>query len=420
MPIPLNDVSVTVRPEGAEVYAMPEADAARLGALAPAARVTVQGVLFGDRAWLRVPWPPATGEDSAWIASDDTDFARSRAYEAVVDAWFEAGDVLQVRRKLAQDLLRLRKAPAGQIAHAATLEGDELHALEDTLTRSTVIAGYRDFWRLSEQLGLPEPFERLPVQIVPPAAIAQMVVDGFGPTTRAAQSGDVHYAETRGMSPGLEYTVPEGSPLIAVADGVIVDFPFLEHPAARSLALRPYLPPRFVDARGRRMLSNVLVAYGHLMGDPPGDLVQVGDEVRAGQVIGTSGWPIYERSDGSVGVQGNNAHLQLEVHLITDGAEPFGDEMPLNPLLFWSPRLVALQARLAAQIERPPYPRDHPLYGRLGFFTLGGFRTDLPGSVWDHTPTPEQPWPEGVYTLDALVAWLRTLPPYPLDGTSDV
>lgn len=411
---------VTVRDDGAALRAAPEPDARTVTRLSPGDLYPAGAALLTPEAlWLRVQAEEAGPAGGGWVAAEDTDFARGPAYAQVADAWFESEPVLALRRRLVQDLLQLRKSPAGQVAYAATLAGDELRTLEERLAGSAVLSGYRAFWDLREPLGLPEPFEHLPVHILPPADITRLVLDGFGPNTVAARHGDIYYPETREMAPGLEYTVPEGAPLIAVADGVIVEFTFMEHPAARSLALRPYLPPRFRAPNGARALSNVIIAYGNLMGDPPGDHAQVGDVVRAGDVIGTSGWPVYTRGDGSVGVQGNNAHLRIEAHFVTDGQTRLDDKMPVNPLLLWSPRLVAFQARLAAQAAYPPYPRDHALYGRLGFFSLGAFRTDIAGSVWDHAPAAQRPWPDGVYTLDALVDWARDLPAYPLDGTGE-
>lgn len=418
IPVALADVTVTVRDDGAIVYAMPRADADRLGELSPGAQRDVLNVQFeNDGAWLQIAWSSGGDEDTAWIADEDTDFARSSAFDQVVDRWYEADSVLGIRRTLVQDLMRVKEASDEEIASVDSADGDDLAALEASLAQNAVVAGYRAFRALGEHLGLPDPFEYLPVQPMPPAAISAMAIDGFGPTVNAEAHGDVYYYETRGMSPGMEYSVPEGSPLIAVADGEIVDFTFLEHPAARSLALRPYLPAQFRAADGSRVLSNVVVAYGHLMGDPPSDIAQPGDVVRAGQVIGTSGWPVYTRSDGSVGVQGNNAHLHLETHLVTDGTGLMGDDMPINPILFWIPRLVALQARLSTQTGQRPYPRRHTRYGRLGFFTLGAFRTDFTDSVWNATAA-DPLWPEGVYTLDALLAWARALPAYPVDGSS--
>jgi hypothetical protein len=239
---------------------------------------------------------------------------------------------------------------------------------------------------------------------------------GFGPNTFAFRNWELFYDATRGMHNGVDYVVPEGSPLIAVADGVLVDFRFLDNPEERSLALRPYLPEQYRTPEGARVLSNVIVAYGHLTGDPAGEIVHVGDEVRAGQIIGTSGWPVYTRDDGSTGIQYNNAHLHLEVHLVTNGTARFGSRHPFNPLLFWTPRLIAWQARLAADDDLPPYPTSGQPYGRLGFFSVGTFAYDPPTpNVWRYTPTREMPWPPGVYSLSAMIDWLQTFAPYPVD-----
>lgn len=411
-------MTVTVRDDGVAVWAAPEPDAARLGGLPGRQRVAAHAVILGDRTWLQVPWPPEAATGSGWIEAEETDFPRSPAYGQVAAAWSESPPVLAFRRALVQDLLRLRHAPVDQVKRAGTLRGAELRDLEETLTRRTMVPAYQDFRALGEMLGLPDPFEHLPVQVLPPALIDTLVFDGFGPTSVAFNNGDLFYTGTRGMSPGVDYSVPEGSPLIAVADGQIVEFTFLEHPAARSLTLRPYLPERFRTPEGERVLSNVLVAYGHLTGNPTTQLVRPGDVVQAGQIIGTSGWPVYTREDGSVGVQGNNAHLHLQVHLVTDGTYRLGSQFPLNPLLFWAPRLVAFQARLAGHGEGAPYPQGEQPYGRLGFFTIAAFRTDLPGSVWLHTPSADRVWPEGVYTPAGLLTLLRGFAPYPSDGSS--
>lgn len=398
------------------VRAGPALHADTVGFLPAGTSSAVRAAQFGARTWLRVQFEGKTG----WIDGEATDFVRSSAYNQVSEAWYEAPSVLAIRRALAQDLLRLRKAPPAQIARVATMGGDELVRLEDTLTRRSVLPGYQHFWELNEHLGLPEPFDVLPVHATPPAEIAQMAFEGFGPTTTAFEHSDLYFGETRGISPGIDFTVEAGAPLIAVVDGQITSFNFLDHPAERTLALRPYLPERFLAPDGSRVLSNVVVAYGHLNGDPACSLVAPGDIVSAGQIIGTSGYPVYTRPDGSVGLQGNNAHLHLQTHLLTDGEHTLGRQMPFNPLLFWSPRLVALLTRLAVHTGHPPYPTGEQAWGRLRFFSIGAFRRDMPGIVWDHSPTREQIWPDGVYDLDRLIALVKTFIPYPLDGSRAV
>lgn len=413
--IPLRNVTVTVRPGGTTVFAAPDSRAEAVGELATGAPQEVRAALFGDYTWLSLPW--ASG--SAWIPGEDTDFARSPAYNQVVAAWYESASVLAFRRAVAADLLRLRGADAGQLARLETLSGEALRQLEETLSRQTMPAAALQIRELAARLGLPAPFEFLPVHPSPPAGMATLEFQGFGPTHIAFEQWPFFYEGTRGMNPGVDFFVPEGSPLIAVADGVIVDFRFLAHTQDRSLALRPYLPDPYRAPDGSRVLSNVIVAYGHLTGDPTAELVRIGDEVRAGQIIGTSGWPIYVDEDGSVTVQGNNAHLHLEVHLVTDGERSFGSRQPCNPLLFWSPRLVALQARLAANSAFPPYPPGGQPWGRLGFFTIGCFRTEPADIVWYYEPSAEAQWPAGVYDLNATLAYLRTFKPYLPGGSED-
>lgn len=411
--IPLHQVVVTVRQGGCTVVAAPDGNGEPVGELIGGTRQSVRGVVFGDRTWLSIPW--ANGGE-AWIDGEATNFCRSAAYNQVVDAWYESDAVLAFRRALVRDLLRLRGAEAEQVARVSTLRGDALRQLEDTLTRQTIPPGALRFRELSEHLGLPAPFEYLPVHPMPPASVEALEFQGFGPTTFAFEQWMLYYERSRGMNNGIDFYVPEGTPLIAVADGVIVDFRFLSSDKDRSLALRPYLPDQFRAPDGSRVLSNVIVGYGHLTGDPTSELVRAGDEVRAGQIIGTSGWPVYERDDGTVSVQGNNAHLHLEVHLVTDGEHSFGNHQPLNPLLFWSPRLVAFQARLASHSQSPPYPTSGQPWGRLGFFTIGGFRYDPATVVWEYEPTADAQWPPGVYELDDMIAAMQNYKPYPASG----
>jgi hypothetical protein len=82
-------------------------------------------------------------------------------------------------------------------------------------------------------------------------------------------------------------------------------------------------------------------------------------------------------------------------------------------MLFWAPRLIAWQARLAGHSGIAPYPTGGQPYGRLGFFSVGAFsydpRTPL---IWNYEPTRENPWPEGVYDLPGMIAYLQTFEPY--------
>jgi hypothetical protein len=410
--ISLENTTVTVRAGGVGVRAAPDTTSDKLGTLNAGDQRRVDGLVWGDYSWLRIAWPGHSG--AAWIVGECTDFARTRAYNQVAAAWMESGAMLEFRRALMRDILHARGAEPDKIAQVDRMSGDTLHKLEDTLTRQTVPAGYVKWWQLQARLGLPAPFEVFPVQTT---GIDSLEFVGFGPSTFAFQNWPVFYEKTRGLHSGLDYLVPEGSPLIAVADGEIVDFDFLGDPAERSLALRPYLPAQYRTADGARVLSNVIVGYGHLSGDPPAQIVQLGSQVQAGQIIGTSGWPVLSGDDGSPIVQRNNAHLHLEIHLITDGQRRLGSRQPFNPLLFWSPSFIALQARLAAHGSEPPYPTGGQPWGRLGFFSLGCFNYEPPTIIWEFQPKPGAIWPEGVYDLKGMIELVGTYTPYPVDGS---
>ncbi|MBI5961205.1 MAG: M23 family metallopeptidase [Chloroflexi bacterium] len=410
--IPLSGALVTVRPSGVNVRVEPSLLAEKLGKAEGNTRLAAAGLIFSDHTWLLVSWPDSAASPDAWIAGEYTDFSRSRAYSQVSDEWYETEAVLNFRRSLVRDLLRVRGADGARIAQAERLSGAELTAFEDSLTRPTIPPAVARFWQMREHLGLPDLFDLLPVHTAPPAEIETLEFSGFGPNNFALENWPVYYEGTRGLHNGVDYMVPEGSPLIAVADGQIVPFRFLANAAERSLALRPYLPEQYRAADGSRLLSNVIVAYGHLTGDPTSQLVKVGDDVRAGQIIGTSGWPVYIREDGGTEIQSNNAHLHLEVHLVTDGTRNLGSRTPLNPLLFWSPRWIAIQARLAARSGHAPYPASGQPWGRLGFFSLGGFSYEPSSIVWNYEPTREALWPPGVYDLDGLIALAQTFAPY--------
>jgi murein DD-endopeptidase MepM/ murein hydrolase activator NlpD len=408
--LPLRNVMVTVRPDGVNVRAGPSLQAQKLGKADGGTRLPALGVVFADHTWLQVRWPGAAQD--AWVAGEYTDLERSRAYSQVSLAWYESDAVLKFRRGLVRDLLRVRGADAARLAQVETLRGPELADLEDSLTRPTIPQKVARFWDMRDPLGLPELFDVLPVHTAPPPDIETLEFSGFGPNSFAFENWPVYYDGTRGLHNGIDYIVPEGSPLIAVADGQIVPFRFLADAAEESLALRPFLPDAYRAADGSRLLSNVIVAYGHLSGNPTARLVKPGDRVRSGQIIGTSGWPVYTRDDGGVEAQTNNAHLHLEVHLVTDGQRNLGSRTPFNPLLFWSPRWVALQARLASRGGRAPYPTSGQPWGRLGFFSLGAFSYEPNSIVWDYEPARDAPWPPGVYDLDALLDLVQTFGPY--------
>lgn len=409
--IRLNNTIVTVRSGGVNVRAQPDVNSTRLSTLAAGERRQVFGLVWRDYSWLQIQWDRTDqAEDVAWIAAEFTDFSRSTAYNQVVGRWYESPAFLNFRRNVARAMMRAQNVDPELIERVARMRGESLKALEEHFAAKTVHPKVTEFWQMQAHLGLPNRFEYMPVHTSPPADFATMEFNGFGPNSFAYRYWQIYYSRTRGMHNGVDYIVPEGSPLIAVTDGVIIEFRFLGNSAERTLSIRAYLPESYRNPDGSRILSNLIIAYGHLTGDPTSQLVRVGDSVRAGQIIGTSGWPVFTREDGSVGIQYNNAHLHLETHLVNHGDRSYGSRHPFNPLLFFAPRLTAWQAR---RVDRPPYPTTGHPYGRLGLFTIGSFAYEpQTPRVWDYTPTPGAPWPPGVYNLAAMVNYVRTFRPY--------
>ncbi len=176
------------------------------------------------------------------------------------------------------------------------------------------------------------------------------------------------------------------------------------------------------------MLSNVLVAYGHLSDNAR---VKRHDVVKAGQVIGLSGRPA-----GSA----DNDHLHLEVHLLSGDShlprqatrrllsdlkrpQPFDNNTPFNPLLFFSERLVKYHLYQGQQIgfgSSPTYPAPATLTQRgiqwpaLDFFTIASYQYGT-SPIWNFKTLP---WPDGIYDLPTQlqrIADFTAFEPYPVD-----
>ena len=291
--------------------------------------------------------------------------------------------------------------------------------------------GYRDFWAQRDKLGLPDPFDVSPTR--PGALLSNLPVNGFGPNSFSAANWQNYYKNVCGMHNGLDHIVPSGTPLVALSDGIIAGtqavWPFMGNPNDKDLILWCFLPERYRDAQGRRMLSNVIVAYAHMSDNARVARRQV---VKAGDVIGISGDPA-----GQVG----NAHLHLEVHLLSGDKstprpgtrrllgdfkrdQPFDNRTPFNPMLFFSEKLVKLhqhQGRKIGFAGGPTYPSTARLqqmglsaWPPLDFFTLGSFQYGAP-VIWSVTSLP---WPNGIYDLTTLNQRIQNytpFEPYPTD-----
>jgi murein DD-endopeptidase MepM/ murein hydrolase activator NlpD len=301
--------------------------------------------------------------------------------------------------------------------------------------------GYSDFWAQREKLGLPDPFDVSPT-LLGAVDLQRLMVNGFGPNTFAYHKWDRYYNNVCGMHNGLDHIVPAGTPLLAVSDGIIVgtekSWPFLSSSFEKSLVMWCFLPDSIRDAQGRRMLSNVLVAYAHLSDNT---LVTRRQVVKAGQVIAKSGFPINNKN-GQPDPETNNAHLHLEVHLLSGDnklprigrnpglcadykkPQPFDNATPFNPLLFFSPRLVKYHLHQGKKIGYgggPTYPTRNDLINKgitawpeLDFFTIAAFQYGKDQQIWKKAP----PWPNGIYDLPTLIQRIQnytTFEAYPAD-----
>jgi murein DD-endopeptidase MepM/ murein hydrolase activator NlpD len=295
--------------------------------------------------------------------------------------------------------------------------------------------GYHDFQAMRDTLGLPAPFDVPPTQLPDPS---KLPLNGFGPNTFALNNWSNWYTRVCGMHNGLDHNIPTGTPLLALSDAIVVGdrnaWPFMASRYERTLVIWCLLPD---DGSGTRKLSNVLIAYGHMSNN---SVVKKGDMVKAGQVIGNSGYPHNEDENGKLVEQPGNAHLHMEVHMITGdnnlpfsrnrnpgllrgykGSQPFDNNTPFNPLLFFSERMVKYQMHQSVVVGRT-YPDSTALskaspaiqnWPSLDFFTVAYFQ--YPGQrfaniIWKAKNPP--PWPTGVYGLSDALERMKTFTPF--------
>jgi murein DD-endopeptidase MepM/ murein hydrolase activator NlpD len=312
-------------------------------------------------------------------------------------------------------------------------EAEQLLAFADSIVAANhpIPAEYDQMWAMQEQLGLPDPFDVSPT-LIPATNFRRMQVNGFGPNSFAFTHWQQFYRNVTGMHNGLDHIVPLGTPLLAVADGVIVgtqqQWPFLGNAQDKCLILWPFLPPRFRDANGRRMLSNVLVAYAHMHDNT---VVQRNTVVSAGQVIGIGGRP-FGASD--------NDHLHLEVHLLSGDdrlprigqrrlltnfkrPQPFDNSTPFNPILFFSKRLVRYHLFLGQTVGvngTTAYPSAAKLsqlnldWGQLDYFSIASYQYRL-APIWTMR---SRPFAAGIFDLATQIQRFRNYAPfvpYPAD-----
>lgn len=296
---------------------------------------------------------------------------------------------------------------------------DYINAIPD---QYPIPAEYDEMWSLADHVGLPPPFSSLPVQIRTPHKLVNMMVNGFGPNSFAARNWTNFYSRIGGMHNGHDFIVETGTPLLAVADGVIIKkWPFMANPAEKTVILWPFLPERYTDSKGRRMMSNIIVAYAHLSNN---SIKKEFDVVKAGEVIGISGRPA-----GSTG----NDHLHMEVHFLSGDngflnlrklaarqllvpfkrPQPTSNQMPWNTVPFYSKRLIKYllhQSKTVGYFGGPSYPTLVTLkqmkathLPEMDEFTLAAFEYGIP-VIWQNKGVQ---WPPGVVTMQSLPDRLR-------------
>ena len=292
---------------------------------------------------------------------------------------------------------------------------------------------YDAMWAFQDQVGLPDPFSSLPVQIRTPHKLVNMMVNGFGPNSFSSRNWRNFYSRIGGMHNGHDFIVELGTPLLAVADGVIIKkWPFMANPAEKVVILWPFLPERFKDANGQRMMSNIIIAYAHLSNNA---VKNEFDVVKAGDVIGISGCPAGSTS---------NDHLHMEVHFLSGDSgflnlrklparklltsfkrpQPTSNQMPWNTVPFYNKRLIRYllhQSKTTGYFGGPSYPSAVTLKAmsashlpEMDEFTLAAFEYGIP-VIWEKR---NPPWPNGVVTMQMLSDRLKAFSqfePYPAD-----
>ncbi len=159
-------------------------------------------------------------------------------------------------------------------------------------------------------------FDMLPVQANRPR-ISQF----FGHTLWAASGGRDYYRACQGRHPGLDFAVPVGTPLLALADGVVM----CAGVANRDCPFGGGAPNVIIIRYG-----TVYAIYGHASSVA----VAKGQRVAAGDVVGASG-------------DSNGAHLHFEIRPVPDQVradidmerEPLNAGIAHNPIDYFSAAL---------------------------------------------------------------------------------
>lgn len=149
--------------------------------------------------------------------------------------------------------------------------------------------------------------DRRPTFTMLPIAGKPRISQFYGYTKFAAGPGRAYYRACQGHHPGIDFAVPEGTPLLAIGPGVVVCAGKANHDCPFGGS-----PPMIVIVR----YGSVYALYGHASGV----VVQKGQAVRPGDVVGLS---------GSYG----GPHLHFEIRPVPPHLLPNADphQPPVNP-----------------------------------------------------------------------------------------
>jgi murein DD-endopeptidase MepM/ murein hydrolase activator NlpD len=138
----------------------------------------------------------------------------------------------------------------------------------------------------------------------PPGPSTWLLSQLYGNTTSAYLFRNIWYAAGQGLHFGVDFAAPCGTEVVAIGDGVVAKVDAREHGAG---------PHNLLIRHGERGLVSL---YGHLLERPQ---LNVGQEVRRGQVVGLTGDPDETCT--------SRPHLHLEVRNLSYS-------IAYNPVLF--------------------------------------------------------------------------------------
>jgi murein DD-endopeptidase MepM/ murein hydrolase activator NlpD len=403
--------------------------------------------------------PPPTNKAPVLVATTDVR-VRAKAVDGTVLEVLRRGEPVTLLEPLDQAITKINAGPNGNqwlnvltdennkgfvgawlMERSELLTKGDINTYIDSIPDQYPIAPvYDQFWTFQQRLGLPDPFDSLPVQVRTQSELANLVINSFGPNTFSSINWRNYYNGTCGMHNGFDFNVKTGTPLLAVSDGVIfkgADWIFMGSPFEKTVVLWPFLPKHMQPNPDKpTLMSNVLVAYAHTSDN---SLKNKFDVVKVGEQIAISGFPIgINKETRKAAPEPGNAHLHMEVHLLSgfdsllnpkrlgarkllrdfDRPQPASNQVPWNPTLFFSKRLnkyMLHQSKTVGFYGRPSYPTPQTLQNLgashlppLDFFTLGYYEYGG-GVVWVNSG---KPWPAGVITADILSSRLQAFTPF--------